>query len=118
MGVLNHDKEIKQMSVADLFNSMPARFQSDNAGDANMSILFDLSGPEGGQWFVNIVDGKLDVSEGTPAATPSATVSMTAEDFQAMSSGSLNPMMAFMTGKVKVDGDLNSVMKFQSLVGF
>jgi putative sterol carrier protein len=43
---------------------------------------------------------------------------MSAEDFQAMSSGSLNPMMAFMTGKIKVDGDLNTVMKFQSLVGF
>jgi putative sterol carrier protein len=118
MGVLNHNKETKQMSVAELFNNMPGRFQADNAGDANMGILFDLSGAEGGQWFVNIADGKLDVSEGAPAATPSATVSMTAEDFQAMSSGSLNPMMAFMTGKVKVDGDLNSVMKFQSLVGF
>ena len=35
-----------------------------------------------------------------------------------MSGGTLNPMMAFMTGKVKVDGDLNTVMKFQSLVGF
>ena len=43
---------------------------------------------------------------------------MTTEDFQALSSGSLNPMMAFMTGKVKVEGDLNSVMKFQQLVGF
>lgn len=106
------------MSVADLFNSMPGRFQADKATDTNMGIVFDLSGPEGGQWFVNIADGQLNVSQGAPAATPSATVKMTAEDFQAMSSGSLNPMMAFMTGKVKVDGDLNSVMKFQSLVGF
>lgn len=106
------------MSVADLFNSMTDRFQADNAGDTNMGILFDLSGDDGGQWFVNIAGGKLNVSQGAPAASPTATVSMTSEDFQAMSSGSLNPMMAFMTGKVKVDGDLNSVMKFQSLVGF
>jgi len=106
------------MSVADLFNSMPARFQADKAADANMGILFDLSGPEGGQWYVNIANGQLDVSQAAPVSAPSATVKMTAEDFQAMSSGSLNPMMAFMTGKVKVDGDLNSVMKFQSLVGF
>lgn len=106
------------MSVADLFNSMPARFQADKAGDAKMAILFDLSGDGGGQYYVNIADGKLDVSPGTPAAAPSATVKMTAEDFSAMSTGALNPMMAFMTGKIKVDGDLNSVMKFQSLVGF
>ena len=60
----------------------------------------------------------MAVSEAAPASTPSATVKMTTEDFQALSSGSLNPMMAFMTGKVKVEGDLNSVMKFQQLVGF
>lgn len=106
------------MSVAELFNNMPGRFQAENAADTKMGILFDLSGDGGGKWFVNIADGKLDVSQGTPEAAPNATVSMTADDFQAMSSGSLNPMMAFMTGKVKVDGDLNSVMKFQSLVGF
>ena len=106
------------MSVAELFNTMPGRFQADKAAGTNMGILFNLSGADGGQWFVNIADGQLNVTEGTPAATPSATVNMTAEDFQAMSSGSLIPMMAFMTGKVKVDGDLNSVMKFQSLVGF
>ena len=106
------------MSVAELFNTMPGRFQADKAAGTNMGILFNLSGADGGQWFVNIADGQLNVTEGAPAATPSATVNMTAEDFQAMSSGSLNPMMAFMTGKVKIEGDLNSVMKFQQLVGF
>ena len=106
------------MSVADLFNTMPSRFQADKAAGTAMGILFDLSGTDGGQWFVNIADGSLAVSEGAPAATPSATVKMTSEDFQALSSGSLNPMMAFMTGKVKVEGDLNTVMKFQQLVGF
>lgn len=106
------------MSTADLFSTMPSRFQADKGADTTMGILFDLSGPEGGQWYVNIANGQLDVSEGMPAATPSATIKMTTEDFQAMSSGSLNPMMAFMTGKVKVEGDLNSVMKFQQLVGF
>ena len=106
------------MSVVDLFNSMPARFQAEKAAGTTMGILFDLSGDGGGQGFVNIADGQLAVSEGAPASTPSATVKMTTEDFQALSSGSLNPMMAFMTGKVKVEGDLNSVMKFQQLVGF
>ena len=38
-------------------------------------------------------------------------------DFADMMSGKLDPMNAFMTGKVKVEGDLNSVMKFQTLFG-
>ena len=104
-------------NVAELFNNMPARFQSEKAADTNMTLMFDLSGDDGGQWNVKIADGKLDVNEGA-TTDPTATVKMDAGDFQAMSSGSLNPMMAFMTGKVKVEGDLNSVMKFQSLVGF
>jgi len=106
------------MSVTEIFNSMSGRFQAEKAGGATMGILFDLSGENGGQYFVNIADGELKVTPGAPAAAPNATVKMTADDFSAMSSGSLNPMMAFMTGKIKVDGDLNSVMKFQSLVGF
>ena len=106
------------MSVADIFNNMPGRFQADKAAGATMGILFDLSGDEGGQYYVNIADGQLNVSQGAPATAPQATVKMTADDFAAMSSGGLNPMMAFMSGKIKVDGDLNSVMKFQSLVGF
>ena len=106
------------MSVADIFNSMPGRLQADKAAGTNMSLLFDLSGDGGGQYFVDIHDGQLNVTEGASSVAPSATVKMSAEDFTAMSSGSLNPMMAFMTGKIKVDGDLNSVMKFQSMVGF
>lgn len=106
------------MSIADIFSTMPSRYQADKAPDTKMGILFDLSGDDGGQWYVDIADGQLNVSPGEPAAVPSATIKMTSEDFQAMSTGSLNPMMAFMTGKIKVDGDLNSVMKFQSLVGF
>ena len=39
------------MSVVDLFNSMPARFQAEKAAGTAMGILFDLSGDGGGQWL-------------------------------------------------------------------
>lgn len=45
------------------------------------------------------------------------TISMTSEDFQAMLSGDLNPMMAFMSGKIKIDGDMGVAMQLQSLFG-
>lgn len=48
---------------------------------------------------------------------PTATIKMAAEDYAKMTRGELNAMTAFMTGKIKVDGDLNTVMKFQSLFG-
>jgi putative sterol carrier protein len=40
---------------------------------------------------------------------------MTTEDFQGMVTGDLNPMMAFMGGKIKIDGDMSVAMQLQSL---
>jgi putative sterol carrier protein len=47
--------------------------------------------------------------------TPTATIHMDAEDYKKMIAGDLNPVTAFMTQKIKVEGDLNTVMKFQGL---
>ena len=102
--------------LTNIFANMGQNFDASKAGDLNVTIQFDLSGEGGGQWHAKIADGALNYGEGA-VESPSATLSMDADDFEAMSKGDLNPMMAFMSGKIKVDGDLNSVMKFQSLVG-
>jgi putative sterol carrier protein len=39
------------------------------------------------------------------------------ENFMKLVKGDLNPMMAVMTGKVKIKGDMGVAMKLQSLVG-
>jgi putative sterol carrier protein len=51
----------------------------------------------------------VDSGEGT-IESPKATIRMDGNDYVAMTSGELNPMAAFMSGKVKVEGDLGSVM--------
>ncbi|MEW5985726.1 MAG: SCP2 sterol-binding domain-containing protein [Chloroflexota bacterium] len=103
-------------NVADLFSRMPAAFKSDKAAGLNATVLFDLSGPDGGQWAVTVANGACTVNQGA-AEKPTATVRMTASDYADMMSGRLNPINAFMMGKVKVEGDLNTVMKFQTLFG-
>jgi putative sterol carrier protein len=104
------------MSVADIFNNMPSSFNAEKAGDLNANVVFDLSGDGGGAWTVAVANGKADVTEGA-AANATATIRMAAADYEDMTSGKLNPMMAFMSGKIKVEGDLNTVMKFQTLFG-
>lgn len=101
-------------SAAEIFEQMPTRFLPENARGVNAVVQFDLSGDEGGQWHVEIADGTCAVEEGV-AENPTATIRMTASDYADMVSGKLNPVNAFMMGKVKVEGDLNTVMKFQSL---
>ena len=103
-------------TVAELFERMPGQFNADKAGDMDAVIVFDLSGDEGGQWTVAISDGACDITTGA-ADSPKATVRMDAGDYKDMITGKLNPMMAFMSGKVKVEGDLNTVMKFQQIFG-
>lgn len=104
------------MSVADIFSNMAQNFNAEKAGDLNASVVFDLSGDGGGAWTVVVADGKANVSEGA-AEGSTATIRMAASDYEDMTSGKLNPMMAFMSGKIKVEGDLNTVMKFQTLFG-
>ena len=40
---------------------------------------------------------------------------MEASDYAALIAGELNAMSAFMEQKIRVEGDLNTVMKFQNL---
>jgi acyl-CoA dehydrogenase len=44
------------------------------------------------------------------------TISTDTETFMALKSGELNPMMAVMSGKVKIKGDMGLAMKLQSLI--
>lgn len=104
-------------TVAEIFEQMPARFDAGKAGNLTMTVLFDLSGDDGGQYTLDVVNGQANVTKGIASESPSATIRMDANDYVAMTTGKLNPMTAFMTGKVKVEGDLGAVMKMQSLFG-
>lgn len=101
-------------SAAEIFNEMSNRFDADKAGDMNASVQFSLSGDGGGDWYVKIANGECDAQEGS-LDSPTAKILMSANDYVAMTTGELNAMAAFMGGKIKVEGDLNTVMKFQGL---
>jgi putative sterol carrier protein len=81
----------------------------------NGVMFFDLSGEGGGQWTLTLKDEGVKLESGK-TVTPSATFSMAAADFVAISDGTLNPVSAFMQGKVKVSGDMGLAMRLQSLL--
>ncbi len=78
-------------------------------------VLFDLSGEGGGQWTLTFGEGKVQVEEGQ-TSTPNVTLSMNAADFIAMANGQLNPVSAFMQGKIRVTGDMGMAMRLQSIL--
>jgi putative sterol carrier protein len=103
-------------SAAELFERMPEVFDAQKAGDLNATVLFDLSGEGGGKWHVNVADGVCTTGEGA-VEEPTATIRMDAADYVDMVAGRLNAMEAFMQQKIRVEGDLSTVMKFQTLFG-
>lgn len=106
------------MAVADdvkaIFSAMPANLNADAAKGMNSVIQFNLSGDGGGNYHVVIKDGTCSVNEGSHAS-PNMTMTMAAQDYVDMISGKLNGQMAFMSGKLKIAGDMGLAMKMQTL---
>jgi len=78
------------------------------------TILFDLSGEDGGRWTVSIRDGQVSFEDGR-SASPTLTLEAVAEHLKALGKGELNPMAAFMQGRLKVKGDMSTAMQLQKL---
>ena len=64
-------------------------------------------------WFVTVDDGAVSVREGEGDAD--ATISSTDENFQKILGGEQNATSAYMTGKLKIKGDMGAAMKLQKL---
>ena len=99
------------MSAREFFEGLEARVDGSKTAGMNNSYLFDIDGA--GKWHVSVQDGKVSVTEGEQEAD--AVISASEETFQKLVSGDQNPTSAYMTGKLKVKGDMGAAMKLQKL---
>lgn len=100
------------MDCRTLFFAMAERFDPVAAGDWSALIQFNISGPRGGSFTVAINEGVCTVTEGDdPAATSRVTVGD--DTWLGIVDGSINPMTAFMTGRIKLSGNMGDVLKLQ-----
>ncbi len=104
----------KATNPDEIFAAMPAQFVPERADGVNMTIQVELSGEGGGIWHVRIADRQCTVNTG-PAPTANATISMAAHDYVALINGDLNPVAAFMQGRVRIQGDLAALLQLQNL---
>jgi putative sterol carrier protein len=101
---------MSEITVSELMSRMPRAFMAEKAGDLDAVIQYHLTGEEGGDWIITIQDGQCGVAEGV-AENPNMTLTADAQDYKDVILGKVNGMTAFMTGKLKLAGDLNLAMK-------
>lgn len=103
-------------TVKETFDLMPSRFKSDKAQGLNAVIQYEITGEGGGTWCATIKNGACTVTAGA-AASPTLALIMSGQDWLDMLSGKLSGQMAFMSGKLKLKGDMGLAMKLGTLFG-
>jgi putative sterol carrier protein len=103
-----------QVSPDQVFEQMPQFLVPEKAGSTNATIQFDLSGDQGGKWWLKIADGKAESGKGE-VPSPTLTLIADATDYVKISMGQMDGTAAFMQGKLKIKGDMGLAIKMQTL---
>jgi putative sterol carrier protein len=98
-------------AVTDFFDALPSRVDAGKTAGMNNSYVFDIEGA--GTWTVKVADGGVTVDEGDSGGD--CTISTSAETFERIVAGEQNPTAAYMSGKLKIKGDMGAAMKLQKL---
>jgi putative sterol carrier protein len=95
------------------FEKMPADFKP-AAVNSDFVVQYDIGGEEGGPYFVEVRDKKYRVALGKHA-TPNVRVTIHASDWLHLHSGELGSARAYLTGKLKVAGDLKLARRLATI---
>jgi putative sterol carrier protein len=95
----------------EFFETLESRVDPAKAAGLNATYRFEIDGS--GTWNVDVDDGKVSVTENGGDAD--CTITTSSETFLKIANGEQNPTAAYMSGKLKVKGDMGQAMKLQKL---
>lgn len=93
---------------------LPAKLPPEKLTGLDLTLQFNITGPQGGDWVLTIKDNKAEIRTGT-IEHPKITLKMKDEDYVKLVNGELSGQKAFMSGKLKFKGDMNTGIKLQKL---
>ncbi|HWG97762.1 MAG TPA: SCP2 sterol-binding domain-containing protein [Pilimelia sp.] len=98
----------RRQVLDEIFRRFPDLFRPEKAGDTEAVLHWTLTDrPDGGvDTYEVVISGGRCTTSGTPAHEPRLALTMAPLHFLRLITGSANPVMMFMTGKVKAKGDL------------
>lgn len=100
-----------------IFQAITTNLSPELVSKVQAVYQFNVIGPEESYWYIDLKTGSGNVGKGKVQGTaPDAVLSMTSSDFLNMFTGKLKPASAFMTGKLKISGNLQKAMKLEKLM--
>lgn len=80
-----------------------------------LAVQVNITGKENGVFYVEVKDGKINV-EPYEYNDRNCAITISLPDFVKLANGKLDPVFAFTTGKLKVDGDITKALEFSKLL--
>ena len=115
LGFYSTEEDECGMNAREFVSSLPSRVAPEAIEGMETVFQFDISGEQGIQATVALKDGKVDYQEGLHGQAK-CVVSATDENLKKVLKGELNPMMAVMTGKIKIS-NTGEMMKYAKIFG-
>ncbi len=98
----------------DVFDSMRAEFHADKAAGVHARYQWEISGPRGGDWWIEVDDGKMKMGKGK-VPNPNVTFIVSDRDWVAISNNQLSGVWAYMTGRMKIHGSQSLARKLDEM---
>ena len=98
-------------TINEFFAGLASRVDPAKTSGMSNSYVFDIE--DAGTWTVKVADGSVTVGEGDTGGD--CTISTSAETFEKVVKGEQNATAAYMSGKLKIKGDMGAAMKLQKL---
>ncbi len=97
-------KEPSNSTPQQVFDGMRQSFRPNQAKGVHARYQWELSGPQGGQWWIDVNDGTYKMGKGK-IPNPSVTFVATDKDWVAVSNHQLGGTWAYLSGRLKIRGD-------------
>jgi len=110
---LKEATKMGEMGLKEIFEGMVKGFDAEEAKGWKTVIQYDITGEGGGKFYIEVKDQKCSLGEGV-VENPKLTITISTEDWFAIVEGRLEGQEAFMTGKMKAEGDMNDLFRMAS----
>lgn len=101
------------MAAAEFFAQLESRADPAAIAGVAHSYLFNIEGE--GRWLVDVRDGKVTVTASPESDEADVEFQLSAETFEAIASRAKSPTSLYMSGKLKIDGDIGAALQLQKI---